>query len=159
MSEPHRVIPVQVDVGLLSVVNLNPPPCDEAALVLTAQQDLQLLVTRLFALPPAGEEPGVVRLPSTVASAKNRRQGADSTGTTTDGYAPSLQLPRALPLPKPAARTRWQQFAAVKGIKKRKRSGKVYDEELQEWVGRHGGRSGKNVKEARDDWCVEVKDE
>lgn len=76
----------------------------------------QALVARLFSLP-AEPVPGgrIVALP-----------------------APLTPLPREKPLPKPKPLTKWQRFAQEKGIRKRKRSKLVFDEEQQEWRRRHG---------------------
>ena len=40
--------------------------------------------------------------------------------------------------------TRWERFARAKGIKKRKRSGLVYDEDVGEYIPRYGPHSKKN---------------
>ena len=51
----------------------------------------------------------------------------------------STSFPRSKPLPpqeKPM--TKWEKFAKEKGIKKRKRSKTVYDEQSDEWKRRHG---------------------
>ena len=64
------------------------------------------------------------------------------------------ELPRAKPLPKRKPATKWEQFAAAKGIQKKRREKKLWDEEKQEWVNRWG-RGGKN-KEAEEQWAVEV---
>lgn len=53
---------------------------------------------------------------------------------------PSTRLPREKPLPKPRAPTKWEAYAKSKGIVKRKRSARVWDEEQGEWRGRHGYR-------------------
>jgi len=69
---------------------------------------------------------------------------------------PSIEtpLPRAKPLPKPKAPTKWEQFAAAKGIQKKRREKKIWDEEKQEWVDRWG-RGAKN-KQVEEQWAVEV---
>jgi len=53
---------------------------------------------------------------------------------------PLTRLPREKPLPQPAPPTRWEAYAKSKGIVKRKRSARVFDEEAGEWRGRHGYR-------------------
>ncbi|KAI6097580.1 ribosome biogenesis regulatory protein-domain-containing protein, partial [Pisolithus sp. B1] len=68
---------------------------------------------------------------------------------------PTTQLPRAKPLPKPKPPTKWERFAAAKGIQKKRRDRKVWDEEKQDWVNRWG-RDGKN-KDTEDQWIHEVK--
>ena len=67
---------------------------------------------------------------------------------------PTYQLPRAKPLPKPKPPTKWEQFAAAKGIQKTVREKRVWDEEKQDWVNRWG-RDGKN-KEVEQAWITEV---
>jgi len=67
---------------------------------------------------------------------------------------PVYQLPRAKPLPKPKPPTKWEAFAAAKGIQKKVRDKKEWDEEKQEWVNRWG-RNGKN-KEVEEQWIHEV---
>lgn len=94
----------------------------DATVLSLAQPMVQTLVNALFSLPseriPLGR---VVELP-----------------------APSTQLPRAKPLPKPKEPTKWEQFAKAKGIVKRKRSKLVQDEATGEWKRRHGyGRAAR----------------
>lgn len=67
----------------------------------------------------------------------------------------ALQLPRSKPLPKPKVQTRWEKFAQIKGIQKRKRSAMVYSDTAQAWVPRHGGKSAR-IKDM-DHWCEELK--
>lgn len=60
-----------------------------------------------------------------------------------------------LQLPKPAPMTKWQAFAATKGIApKPRRDRLVFDEEKQDWVPKWGYK-GKN-KETEEQWIVEV---
>lgn len=79
-----------------------------------------------------------------------------------DGYVvaklpkPILRLPRAKPVPKPKMPTKWEAFAARKGIQKRKKDKLVYDEATNEWRPRYGYRSIKN--QSGDDWVVEDKE-
>jgi regulator of ribosome biosynthesis len=67
---------------------------------------------------------------------------------------PVYQLPRAKPLPKPKPPTKWERFAAAKGIQKKVREKKVWDEEKQDWVNRWG-RGGKN-REKEEQWLHEI---
>jgi regulator of ribosome biosynthesis len=50
--------------------------------------------------------------------------------------------------------TKWEKFAAAKGIQKKIREKKIWDEEKQEWVARWGWK-GKN-KEGETQWLHEV---
>lgn len=68
---------------------------------------------------------------------------------------PTTPLPREKPLPAGKEPTKWEKFAAKKGIKDKKKEGKlVFDEETQEWVPKWGYK-GRN-KEGEQDWIVEV---
>lgn len=69
---------------------------------------------------------------------------------------PTTALPRAKPLPKPKPPTKWERFAAAKGIQKTKRDRREWDEERQEWVNRWGW-NGKN-KDKEEQWIHEVPD-
>jgi len=55
----------------------------------------------------------------------------------------------------PAAKkpTRWQEYAQVKGITKRKRGRMVWDETAKEWRPRWGY---KRANDSTKDWCIEV---
>lgn len=71
---------------------------------------------------------------------------------------PTTPLPREKPVPAEKEKTRWEKFAAKKGIKDKKKEGKlVFDEETGEWVPKWGYK-GKN-KEGEGDWIVEVDEE
>ena len=80
--------------------------------------------------------------------------------TDADGVAvvlppPTTPLPREKEIPKAKDPTKWEKFAAKKGIKAKKREGnKVYDESTGEWVPRWGYK-GAN-KKGESDWLVEV---
>jgi regulator of ribosome biosynthesis len=82
-----------------------------------------------------------------------RRQSPD--GPLTLLPPPTTLLPRTKPLPKPKPPTRWERFAAAKGIQKKRRERMIWDEERQDWVPRWG-RGGKN-KETEEAWLAEVK--
>ena len=119
--------PLDVDLGNLCVSD--PAPIDPSvfgtkggakateASISRGRDVLQRLVAELFSLPSESDVNGrYVKLPG---------------GTT--------PLPRTKPLPpqvKPM--TKWEKFAKEKGIKKRKRSKMVFDEQTDEWKRRHG---------------------
>lgn len=67
---------------------------------------------------------------------------------------PRTVLPRARKLPVPKPLTKWQEFAQAKGIKKRARDKKVYDEVLEKWVPTYGYQRFKAEKER--DWVLDV---
>ena len=57
-------------------------------------------------------------------------------------------------MPKPKPPTKWELFAKAKGIQKKVREKRVWDEEKQEWVNKWG-KDGKN-KQAEEQWITEV---
>ncbi|KAF9006650.1 ribosome biogenesis regulatory protein-domain-containing protein [Cyathus striatus] len=134
----EKDIPLEVDAGLLTVTDIN--PIDEESyqenleehLQSIARDGVQSLFAALFTLPtrPSPDGP-LAQLPE-----------------------PKYQLPRAKPLPKPKPPTKWEQFAAAKGIQKTRREKRVWDEEKQDWVNRWG-RDGKN-KQSEEQWISEV---
>lgn len=68
--------------------------------------------------------------------------------------APETRLPREKPVPKEKEKTKWERFAEKKGIKGKKREGKLaYDEASGEWVPKYGY---KGKKTDNGDWLVEV---
>ena len=73
-------------------------------------------------------------------------------GRLADLPRPATPLPRCKPPPAPRPPTRWEAFAAQKGIAKRKRSKLVFDDDAGEWRRRHG------YKRAGDDADVVVVD-
>jgi len=106
----------------------------------------QALVAALWSLPA-----------STSANAADGGAGAAPVapvpGRVVDLPKPLTPLPRAKPPPQPRAPTRWEAFAARKGIdKKAKRSKLVFDEDEGEWKRRHG------YKRAGDDNDIPIVD-
>ncbi|XP_047424692.1 ribosome biogenesis regulatory protein homolog [Mugil cephalus] len=66
---------------------------------------------------------------------------------------PKTPLPREKPPPKPRPPTKWEQFAKLKGIQKKKKTNLVWDETAKEWRRRWGyKRANDNTKE----WLIEV---
>lgn len=103
-----------------------------------ARDGIQILVNAIFECPTVSNEDGVfATLPRSV---KN-------------------QVPRAKPIPKQKAMTRWEKFAAAKGIKKVKKKRVEFDENTGEYRPTFGyknqGKSGKDLS----DWIKEVPDE
>uniref|UniRef100_UPI00358ECDED ribosome biogenesis regulatory protein homolog n=1 Tax=Myxine glutinosa TaxID=7769 RepID=UPI00358ECDED len=99
----------------------------------TARDNAQLLINHIWSLPTESVDGVVVaQLP--------------------EGKTP---IPREKPVPKAKPLTRWEQFAKLKGIKNRKKSMKVWDEQLKEWRPRWGY---KRANDKERDWLVEVPD-
>ncbi|KAI0258491.1 ribosome biogenesis regulatory protein-domain-containing protein [Gloeopeniophorella convolvens] len=134
----EKDIPLDIDTGFLTVTDTNPTDKEsydhdrEAYLQATARDGVQLLLAALFSLPTLASPDGpLAQLP-----------------------APTTQLPRAKPLPKPKPPTKWEKFARAKGIQAQRRERKVWDDERQEWVARWGWK-GAN-KDAETQWLHEV---
>lgn len=66
---------------------------------------------------------------------------------------PITQLPREKPAPKPRPPTKWEQFAKLKGIQKKKKTNLVWDEVHKEWRRRWGY---KRAKDHTKEWLIEV---
>ena len=64
-------------------------------------------------------------------------------------------LPREKPVPEDKGQTRWEKFAASKGITKRKRSRMEFDESTKEYRPRYGYGSANNDEP----WMIEYKDQ
>ena len=128
--------PFTFDLGNLLAHDPNPVPAeaDEEALAATARDAAQALINQLLS---------TCEIKSTTA------------GVHLVLPAPQFALPREKPIPQPKEATKWERFAAKKGIKDKKRDGnKVYDEASGDWVPKWGYK-GKN-KDAENSWLVEV---
>lgn len=66
---------------------------------------------------------------------------------------PTTPLPREKPPPKPKPPTKWEQFAKLKGIQKKKKTNLVWDETAKEWRRRWGYNRAKDDTKA---WMMEV---
>ncbi|CAG8549095.1 3358_t:CDS:2 [Ambispora gerdemannii] len=92
----------------------------------------QLLINELFKLPVSVEDAGVfAQLPDV-----------------------TTVLPREKPIPKAKPLTRWEKFAKVKGIQKRKKDKLIYDDEKGEWVPRWGYKGSND--DGANDWLIPV---
>jgi len=134
----EKETPLDVDTGFLTVTDPNPIDEDtynsnrEEYLQSTARDGIQSLFASLFTLPTQASPDGpLAKLPP-----------------------PTTQLPRSKPLPKPKPPTKWERFAAAKGIQHKVRDRREWDEEKQEWVNRWG-QGGKN-KQKEEQWITEV---
>lgn len=105
----------------------------EAVLHSNGREVAQALINALFALPV---------------------QSVPDVGAVVELPSPTTKIPREKPIPKAASLTTWEKFAKAKGIVKKKRSAKAWDEEAGEWAARHGAKSAKHRDMS--DWCKEV---
>lgn len=96
-----------------------------------ARDNTQLLINEIWKLPTEKvEEVIVAKLPD-----------------------PTTPLPREKPVPKPKPPTKWEQFAKLKGIQKKKKNNMVWDEVHKEWKRRWGY---KRAKDDTKEWLIEV---
>ncbi|ESO03282.1 hypothetical protein HELRODRAFT_80417 [Helobdella robusta] len=134
-----KLIDVEIDVGRMLLFDQNSlDDCltnskrDQYLKALT-RDNVQLLVNKLWELPTERvDEIIVAKLP-----------------------APVTILPREKRLPTAKKETKWESFAKLKGINKRKRGRMVWDEELKKWIPRWGYKSQDETK----DWAIEVPDQ
>ncbi|KAL6716224.1 Rhodanese-related sulfurtransferase [Lecanora helva] len=138
---PNPPIPYTFDLGNLLISDTNPLPPHPTESQLTARSSTcaQSLISQLLLTCPIHSSPS-------------------SGGVYMKLPPPTTPLPREKPLPVPKQPTKWEQFAARKGIKDKRRGkteGKmVFDEEKGEWVPKWGYK-GRN-KEGEGEWIVEV---
>lgn len=117
--------PDDLDYDLANMTALDSHPVDasklagagrEKYLARVARSGVQLLLHRVFALPYEATPDG----PMAVLPRAR------------------LRLPRRLPIPVGREETKWEKFAKEKGIKKKKRSRMVVDEQTGEFMPRWG---------------------
>ena len=151
-----KPIPNTYDLGNLATFDPNPldnekllskdESIKEDHLQSVTRDNVQLLINQILSLPV-----------KTTTETHGSSTGQNSTMTLIQLPEPTTILPREKPIPKAKPLTKWQQFAARKGIKPKAKDGKmVYDEDTGEWVPKWGYK-GKN-KLIDDQWLVEVDD-
>lgn len=67
-------------------------------------------------------------------------------------------LPRAKPIPKGKAPTKWELFARSKGIRKKNKERMIWDPISKQWKSRYGYRSIAQQKQ-QNEWLIEVPDQ
>ncbi|XP_059619837.1 ribosome biogenesis regulatory protein homolog [Phlebotomus argentipes] len=134
----EKLLEVQNDLGLLLCTDVNDlaedrlkSDCDDYLLNLT-RDNVQLLLNDVWQQPTESVEESVLaKLP-----------------------APVHLLPRERKVPDPKPLTKWQKFAQEKGIKKKPRMQKTYDDVQDKWVPTYGYKRAAAEKER--DWVLEV---
>ncbi|KAM7356023.1 ribosome biogenesis regulatory protein homolog [Cochliomyia hominivorax] len=128
----------RIDVGMMLITDPNDLDENELNknienyLLNLTRDNTQLLINEIWQLPTERvEECIVAKLP-----------------------APSTVLPRLRKVPGPKPMTKWEKFAQEKGITKKKKDKKVYDETLDKWVPTYGYRRAEAEKQK--DWVLEV---
>ncbi|KAJ9469201.1 Ribosome biogenesis regulatory protein-like protein [Diplonema papillatum] len=124
-----------LDLGNLLIADQTQPKgFSEDVLEAKATQCMQGLIAHLFHMPTVKHEDG--RLASVPT--------------------PTTPMPREKPPPKEQELTKWEEFRKEKGIKKRKKEGRVFDEEKGEWLATYGSK--RRQIERKHDWLREVSD-
>ncbi|KAI9782477.1 MAG: Rhodanese- sulfurtransferase [Geoglossum umbratile] len=134
----EKPIPYTFDLGNLLALDTNPlsPLPSEAVLSSTARDGAQSLINQLLTTCPIT---------------------SSSAGVFLHLPTPTTSIPREKRLPPEKQKTKWELFAAKKGIKpktKEERKKMVFDEEKGDWVPKWGYK-GKN-KDGEGDWLVEI---
>lgn len=150
----EKPIPNTFDLGNLATFDTNPldnaklsdPSQKEAYLASVTRDNVQLLINQILSLPV-----------KTTTDTQGSSTGQSSTMTLIQLPEPLTPLPREKSIPKARPQTKWEKFAALKGIKAKAKDGKlVFDEATQKWVPKWGYK-GIN-KQLDDQWLVEVED-
>ncbi|KAI5961180.1 RRS1 [Candida pseudojiufengensis] len=111
------------------------------------RDNVQLLINQILSLPV-----------KTTTDNQGSSTGQTSSMTLIQLPEPTTPLPREKGIPKDKPKTKWEEFAARKGIKAKTKNEKLeYDEEKGEWVNKWGYKG--NNKKLDDQWLVEVNDE
>ncbi|CAH1795001.1 unnamed protein product [Owenia fusiformis] len=135
--EVEKDLELEIDEGNLLAVDTNPIDIKifrtnkEKFLSELARDNTQLLLNRIWELPTHRKEDVILaKLPE-----------------------PKTIIPREKPVPKEKAATKWEKYAALKGIQKSKKSRMVWDETHQEYRPRWGY---KRANDDTKDWLIEV---
>ncbi|XP_072323751.1 ribosome biogenesis regulatory protein homolog [Scyliorhinus torazame] len=133
----EKPLELQFDLGNLTALDSNPlkpgsfRQDPEEFLRSLARDNTQLLVNAIWQLPSERQNEAIVaKLPQ-----------------------PTTRIPREKALPKTRPPTRWEEFAKLKGIQKKKKSNLAWDKEKKEWRRRWGY---KRANDETKDWVIEV---
>ncbi|PVU97717.1 hypothetical protein BB561_000343 [Smittium simulii] len=136
-----KIYPVALDLGLLAAFDENllgiqpSKSADlESELLKNTRDATQLLINKIVSLPVENTDEGIMaKLPQ-----------------------PENVIPREKPVPKEKPLTRWEKFAKIKGINKKKKDRMVYDEQSGK-VRPAWGYKGINKKE-EEQWLIPLPD-
>jgi regulator of ribosome biosynthesis len=76
-----------------------------------------------------------------------------TTGYLAELPEPTTSIPREKPVPKPKADSKWEKFRKSKGIPKKKKNTKIWDDRTQSWKFQHGFKRPEN--DGLLDWVIE----
>jgi regulator of ribosome biosynthesis len=160
----QKPTPYTFDLGLLIANDPNPlltptPSTLEADLAATARDGAQALLNQLLGTCPIASTPNGVLLSLPAIETRLPREKVRKKAPPSKSHFKPKKLTPLLsqPLPAPAGQTKWERFAAKKGIKAKTSAQKQnlqYNEATGEWE-RKWGYKGAN-KAADSQWIVEV---
>jgi len=136
-TEVKKPIEIEVDVGNLLAFDQNPLPTNITSLQEAERDNLfmslardctQVIVNKLWQCEKVNDTHSVVALLP----------------------LPKVAIPREKPIPKARPLTKWEQFAKDKGIKKKSKNTKVWDEKTKSWKFSWGYRKKIGEKEEKD---------
>ncbi|KFD59054.1 hypothetical protein M514_00217, partial [Trichuris suis] len=139
LANAKKPVEPNIDLGNLLLEDLEPLDKDdwrtngESYLLTRCRDNLQYLVSNIWQLPKSRAQDSIV----------------------VDLPAPACRLPREKPVPKVKPPTKWEEYAKLKGIKRRKKSRMVWDEEAKDWRPRWGY---KRANDDTKDWLIEISD-
>ncbi|XP_070579672.1 ribosome biogenesis regulatory protein homolog [Ptychodera flava] len=135
--EVKKDVPLELDPGNLLAVDTNPLDIKkfrankDEFLKSLARDNTQLLFNDVWQLPAEKvDEVIVAKLPD-----------------------PKYRVPREKPIPKERPPTKWEKFAKLKGIQKKKKSRMVWSDEEKKYVPRWGYQSKNDLTK---EWVLEV---
>lgn len=141
-TSEQKAQPYTFDLGHMLVTDPNPVPSltsstKEETLQQTARGCAQALINQLLTnCPISRADDGALQL------------------TLPD---PETHLPREKHVPKEKEKTKWEKFADKKGIKPKKRDGKMrFDEAKGEWVAKYGYKPGSGKDDGPGEWLEEI---
>uniref|UniRef100_A0A914ZEC4 Ribosome biogenesis regulatory protein n=2 Tax=Parascaris univalens TaxID=6257 RepID=A0A914ZEC4_PARUN len=135
-----KLVDPYIDLGNLLLIDTDSPPADvpdsipnEEELLAQVRDNTQYLFNKIWELERERVDEAIcAKLPR-----------------------PAFRLPREKVIPEKRQLTKWEQYAQAKGIRKRKKDSKVFDETAKEWKPRYGYRRGKDSTK---DWLIEIPD-
>ncbi|PAV89021.1 hypothetical protein WR25_14960 [Diploscapter pachys] len=130
-TEVQKDVDPMVDVGNLLLIDRQPVTSDSDELKDRARNNTQLLLNAIWQLERQQVEDAVVAILP----------------------APTYRLPREKIIPQPRQPTKWELYAKAKGIKKRTKDKKKFDDLTGEWKPTYGYRRGNDSTK---DWVIEI---
>lgn len=130
-----RVLAPTIDTHLLTIYDDNVVDYHKTSTIDRCRDSTQLVINKIFEDLPTEMIDG-------------------QTYATLPKVQENIFLPREKPVPEAKKPTKWQKFAEMKGIKKKKQSRLVYDDETKQWVPRWGYKSKRSQKDR--EWAIEM---